>query len=48
MMKSALQVGDEAPDFTLPDLGGNPIRLADFRGKRSVVMAFYVRAGTPG
>ena len=29
-----------APDFTLPDLDGNPVRLADFRGK-TVVIDFW-------
>ena len=29
-----------APDFTLPDLGGNDVRLSDFRGK-TVVIDFW-------
>ena len=48
MAKAALKVGDTAPDFALPDQNGRMIRLSDFRGKRTVVLAFYVRAGTPG
>src|SRR5690242_1638412 len=28
-----LEVGTEFPAFTLPDLDGNPVSLADFRGK---------------
>jgi cytochrome oxidase Cu insertion factor (SCO1/SenC/PrrC family) len=40
--------GDRAPDFTLADQTGKPIRLADFRGKSNVVIAFYVMAFTPG
>ena len=48
MAKAALKVGSVAPDFALPDQSGNLIRLNDFRGKRTVVLAFYVRAGTPG
>ena len=48
MAKAALKVGDAAPDFALPDQNGRMIRLGDFRGKRSVVLAFYIRAGTPG
>lgn len=48
MAKASLKVGDSAPDFTLPDQGSATVRLADFRGKKSVVLAFYIRAGTPG
>src|SRR5688500_7883381 len=32
--------GSSAPDFTLPDQDGNKISLADFRGRR-VVLVFY-------
>lgn len=45
---AALKVGDQAPDFTLPDHHGNVVKLADFRGKKSVILAFYIRASTPG
>ena len=48
MAKARLKVGDAAPDFALPDQNGNVIRLSDFRGKRTVVLAFYIKAGTPG
>ncbi len=44
----ALKVGDPAPDFTLPDQDGNPVRLSSFAGKRKVVLAFYIRAFTSG
>jgi cytochrome oxidase Cu insertion factor (SCO1/SenC/PrrC family) len=27
------RVGDAAPDFTLPDLNGQPVTLSQFRGK---------------
>jgi cytochrome oxidase Cu insertion factor (SCO1/SenC/PrrC family) len=43
-----LKIGDMAPDFTLPDQNGNPVRLSDFRGKKNVVIAFYVLAFTGG
>ena len=42
-----LEIGTMAPDFTLPDQDGNPVRLSDFRGKR-VVLYFYPRDNTPG
>jgi len=48
MAKAALKVGDAAPDFTLPDQNGNTVRLSDFRGKKSVVLAFYIKAFTSG
>ncbi|GAA0547049.1 peroxiredoxin [Actinomadura livida] len=37
----AVQVGDEAPDFTLPDQDGTPVRLSDFRGGKNVLLVFY-------
>ncbi len=43
----APQVGDEAPDFTLPDQRGNPVSLSGLRGK-PVVLYFYPKADTPG
>lgn len=43
-----LKVGDIAPDFTLPDLTGKPVKLSEFRGKHNVVLAFYVFAFTGG
>ena len=45
---ATLKVGDRAPDFSLPDQNGKIVKLADFRGKKSVVLAFYIRASTPG
>ena len=45
---SNLKIGDHAPDFSLPDQQGKLVKLEDFRGKRSVVLAFYLRASTPG
>lgn len=48
MANTTLKVGDAAPDFALPDQNGQTIRLSDFRGKKSVVLAFYIRAFTGG
>ncbi|KQS60061.1 peroxiredoxin [Geodermatophilus sp. Leaf369] len=42
-----LAPGDQAPDFTLPDADGNPVSLADQRGRRVVVYC-YPAALTPG
>jgi thioredoxin-dependent peroxiredoxin len=42
-----LEPGDTAPDFTLPDADGQPVRLKDFRGQ-NVVVYFYPAASTPG
>ena len=46
--KTTLKVGDMAPDFTLPDTDGKPVKLSDFRGKKTVVLAFFVAAFTGG
>jgi peroxiredoxin Q/BCP len=42
-----LKVGDPAPDFTLPNQAGDPVSLADLRG-RKVVIYFYPKDDTPG
>src|SRR2546428_13685399 len=41
------EIGEPAPDFTLPDQQGNPVTLSSFRGK-TVVLYFYPKADTPG
>ena len=38
---AAVRVGAPAPDFTLPDAKGRPVSLAEFRGKKPVVLVFY-------
>ncbi|MGA2986348.1 MAG: peroxiredoxin [Terriglobia bacterium] len=45
---ATLKVGDPAPDFSLSDQNGQLVKLADFRGKKAVVLAFYPRASTSG
>jgi peroxiredoxin Q/BCP len=44
---TTLHIGDEAPDFALPDEHGIIVRLSDLRGKR-VVVYFYPIDDTPG
>src|SRR5258705_13961737 len=41
-------VGKMAPTFELPASTGQTIALADFKGKKTVVLYFYPRADTPG
>jgi cytochrome oxidase Cu insertion factor (SCO1/SenC/PrrC family) len=36
-----IQVGDEAPDFTLASFEGEPVTLSDFRGEANVLLVFY-------
>jgi peroxiredoxin Q/BCP len=42
-----IEPGGPAPDFTLPDQDGTPVRLSSYRG-RWVVLYFYPKADTPG
>ena len=43
-----LKVGDDAPDFTLVGSDGKTYKLADFKGKQAVVVAWFPRAFTGG
>ena len=36
-----VDVGDEAPDFELPDQDRSPVRLSSYRGSKNVVLVFY-------
>lgn len=38
----ALEVGEKAPDFTLPSTTGEKISLSQFRGNKLVLIEFYV------
>ncbi|HSR15571.1 MAG TPA: thioredoxin-dependent thiol peroxidase [Gemmatimonadales bacterium] len=42
-----MKPGVAAPDFTLRDHAGKPVRLADLKGER-VILYFYPKAFTPG
>ncbi len=46
-MTQQLNIGDQAPDFTLPDAEGNKVSLAGLKGS-NVVVYFYPAASTPG
>jgi peroxiredoxin len=48
MPKTQLKVGDMAPDFTLRSTAGGMVKLSDFRGKNTVILAFYPAAFTGG
>ena len=48
-MSDALpEIGKKAPAFTLPSHQGGKVKLADFKGKKHVVLYFYPRDMTPG
>lgn len=47
-MTSALNVGDPAPDFELPDADMNMVSLDQFRDQKTVVLYFYPKDDTPG
>jgi peroxiredoxin len=43
-----LKVGDAAPDFTLGSTDGTKVTLSSFKGKNTVVLAFFPAAFTGG
>ena len=47
-MAHGVQVGDKAPDFTLPAQSGAPVRLQYRLGERVVVLYFYPKDDTRG
>jgi peroxiredoxin Q/BCP len=47
-MARGVQVGDKAPDFTLPSQSGDQVRLSDRLGDRVVVLYFYPKDYTSG
>ena len=46
--KTTLKAGDVAPDFTLLGNDWKKVKLSDYRGKKNVILAFYVLAFTGG
>ena len=47
-MARGIQVGDQAPDFTLPTQSGESFRLQDRMGERGIVLYFYPKDNTSG
>ncbi len=45
---AAPRVGEEAPNFSLPSTAGGAASLSDYRGKSTVVLAFFPKAFTGG
>jgi peroxiredoxin len=45
-LQNSPQVGDVAPDFTAASTSGKDVSLADFRGKKNVLLAFFPLAFT--
>ena len=39
---TALEIGDKAPDFTLPSTTGEKISLSQFREKKLVLIEFFI------
>jgi peroxiredoxin Q/BCP len=46
--RMAIEEGKAAPAFKLKDQTGNGVSLADFKGKKNVVLYFYPKDDTPG
>lgn len=45
---AALEVGDKAPDFSLPASDGMTYSLSQFSGDKPVIIAFFPKAFTGG
>jgi peroxiredoxin Q/BCP len=43
-----LETGTIAPNFKLQDQNGNSVELADYKGKKAIVLFFYPKDDTPG
>jgi mycoredoxin-dependent peroxiredoxin len=43
----AVEVGEEAPDFELPDSEAGKTKLSDYRGRKNVLLVFYPLAFSP-
>lgn len=45
---TGLKPGSQAPEFSLRDQDGKLVKLADYRGRKNVVVYFYPKDDTPG
>jgi peroxiredoxin Q/BCP len=43
-----VQIGDKAPDFSLPNQAGEIVHLSDFLGKSAIILYFYPKDNTGG
>ena len=45
--ETAMDIGDHAPDFALPDQSGTTVRLSEVAPRKTLVVFFYPKDGTP-
>lgn len=45
-VRMPVEVGAQAPDFELKDQNNQPVKLSDFRGRKTVLLVFYPLAFT--
>ena len=43
-----IEIGQKAPDFTLPESPWKSVSLSDFEGRKNVLLYFYPKDDTPG
>ncbi len=47
-MAEQVQIGQEAPDFTLQATQGGKVTLSQYKGEKNVLLAFYILDFTGG
>ena len=43
-----VDVGDSAPDFTLPAHSGDDVSLSRYKGEKNVILSFHINSFTGG
>jgi peroxiredoxin Q/BCP len=43
-----IEKGGKAPDFTVKNQADKEVKLADFKDKKNILLAFYPKDATPG